>query len=234
MLSTRLVALLLAFAAFGLADEIVMPPTYTSTDGPTSTALKGGAEFQEVLSGSLFGTLGPISITSVSVRPDLANLYFTGGSATVSITLSTTTRNPDGGLSTTFADNVGTNLATVFTPQLVSFTTANTGVFDMTFTFGAPYTYDPSSGLNLVFDITTDGPVTDGSHYLRLDSAFNIPSGSGVGSVLGPAGALSGGVFNGGLIGQFTYTPVPVPEPTTLGLIGMGLLTVVGYARRRR
>lgn len=141
--------------------------------------------------------------------------------------LSTSTASPDS-LSTTFASNAGASPVTVYSASY-TFTTANTGTpkpFDMLIPFAAPFAYDPASGTNLVVDVITSSAVTNGTNVMRLDSDFGVPAGSGVGSVLGDATAATGQYFTGGLIGEFTFTPVP--EPASLGLLGLGLLAQQG------
>jgi hypothetical protein len=113
---------------------------------------------QQVYGASEFGSVtGALLITELRFRPD----YFYGRafSATVSnieINLSTTTR-PAEGLSSTFADNIGSDDTTVFSGALSvssQFTGPPNGpkVFDIRVPLRRPFLYNPAGG-NLLLDI---------------------------------------------------------------------------------
>ena len=124
----------------------------------------------QIYDASQFGALaGPSFLTQFAWRPDTIPGPSGPRSLTLRIYASTTSRSV-AGLSTTFADNLGTNNTLVFNGTL-TWTTANlpgpgnTRQFDIVFPFTTPFLYDPAAG-NLLLDIQF---TADGSS-IRLDS----------------------------------------------------------------
>ena len=190
--------------------------------------------YQQVYSASEFGSTDPLTISQIAFRPDGAvttsalTVFFTS----VQIDLSTTSRTPTT-LSTTFADNVGPDNATVFN----SFVFVNApvtgpagGPKDFTITIPiTPFVYDPSAG-DLLMDVraaTSSGGIED-----NLDEQSGSPftahvDASGIGST-------TGNLFSTGLVTEFEVSPfVRVAEPSTLPLGVLAMLVAMDILRRR-
>jgi len=110
---------------------------------------------------SQFGTLsGPSFLTQFAYRPDMIPGASGPRSWILRIFASTTSRSV-AGLSTTFAENLGTDNTLVF-DGTVNLTTGNlpgpgnTRQFDYVFPFTTPFLYDPAGG-NLVLDLQVEG-----------------------------------------------------------------------------
>jgi hypothetical protein len=159
------VVLLAAFLGSCAATElraqvIVVPNTLATNDGngsATSTAGPASVRWLHIHDASQFGALsGPSFLTQFAYRPDRILGQSGPRSFTVRIYASTTSRSV-GGISTTFAENIGTNNTLVFDGTL-TVTTANlpgpgnTRQFDYVFPFTTPFLYDPAAG-NLVLDL---------------------------------------------------------------------------------
>jgi hypothetical protein len=76
------------------------------------------------------------------------------------------------------------------------------------------------------YSSTISNSETTGSFFFTVANATTGPDGDG----LGPSGGISADVFI-----QFTYVPTSsIPEPTSLVLIGTGLIGLGVFARRKR
>ena len=142
------------------AQVIVVPNTLATDDGngsATSTEGPASVRWLHIHDASQFGALlGPSFLTKFAYRPDQILGQSGPRSLTLRIYASTTSRSV-GGVSTTFAENLGTNNTLVF-DGTVTVTTANlpgpgnTRQFDYVFAFTTPFLYDPAAG-NLALDL---------------------------------------------------------------------------------
>jgi hypothetical protein len=189
--------------------------------------------YQQIYASTEFS--GPILISGIAFRPDATfGGAFSSTLPNVQISLSTTSAAVDG-LSPTFANNVGGNVSTVFSGALSlssSFTGPPNGpkAFDILITFATPFLYDPALG-NLLLDVRNFSGGTTTSFDAQssptpdpISRVFSVSS-SGVND---PTGVVN----SDGLVTKFV-TLTPVPEPSSLLLISVGIATF-GFLRRRR
>ena len=237
IVTSSFMLILFAVSSVGLGQlTAVSPREFADVEMPGAADLTGvpSYRFQQVYDASDFAHLGtgPLSITRIDWRPDgdVAEPLETP-SPQWTMNMSTTSREP-GGLSSTFADNLGTNVATVIDGP-VTIKTQNLGpaggpkAFDYGVDLTTPFTFDPSDG-NLLMDLT----VTDSVGPLLLD--FNFSSNEMTSfywtGALGPDSPVAGGDQWGGHALQFTV----VPEPTSCVLMEFGIGACVLLTRRGR
>ncbi len=185
-----------------LSEGTVPCGSDTSTAGPASV------RWLHIHDASQFGALsGPSFLTRFALRPDTILGQSGPRSLTLRVYASTTSRSV-AGLSTTFAENFGTDNTLVF-DGTVNLTTGNlpgpgnTRKFDYVFPFTTPFLYDPAAG-NLVLDLQIEG---DGSAV-----TFDTVSGdSAIGRVFsfGSSTATTGDIWAFPHVTQFTFAPPP-------------------------
>ena len=151
---------------------LVVPANLANVEGPGSSAdLTAAVREQDVYGASYFPTQ-TIVITGIRFRPEVnqgGGQAFTNTISDIQFSLSSTTNAPYQ-LSSIFADNIGTNVTTVFSGSLplssqYAGPAAGPKAFDMVVNFTTPFVYNPSSG-NLLLDIQDfSGEAT--SHYRR-------------------------------------------------------------------
>ena len=238
----RLLAGLTVLAGCALAHSspvsIVAPNGLTGTEGnidlgaPFSVA--GTMRYQQVYTASQFGAIGTGGgmITGIAFRPDgVYGKAFTHTIANIRIDLATTTAGP-GGLSLTFANNVGANDTTVFNGSLTlssTFTGPAGGPknFDILIPLTTPFYYNPAAG-NLLLDIRNFSSGNSGGNLIpQLDATSANPT--LVGRVEAYDASATSAPYSfyedtWGLVTQFTATPVP--EPATWGLLCVAALLV--------
>ena len=195
--------------------------------------------YQQAYGASDFpGIAGPVFITKIAFRPDafLGRAFSLTILPDIQINLSTITLGPDG-LSLVFADNLGLDDSIVFARGPMSLSSNFAGPvggpmdFDIVITLTTPFLYDPAAG-NLLMDVrnfgggtTTvlDQEVAAGDSIGRVHTNIDSP-----GLVNSPTAANRD---TGGLVTQFTHSPVPEPGAACLFLVGAGLCYI---SRQRR
>ena len=192
------------------AQVIVVPNSLATNDGNASATSVSGSRsvrWLEIYDASQFGALsGPSFLTKFAYRPDRFIDQSGPRSWTLRVYASTTSRSV-AGLSTTFAENFGTNNTLVF-DGTVNVTTGNlpgpgnTRQFDYVFPFTTPFLYDPAAG-NLVLSLQIEG---SGS-AITTDLVSGDPATE---RVLGfPSTAATGSLF-APHVTQFTFEPPPL------------------------
>ncbi len=209
------------------AQVVVVPNSLATNDGNGSgTSVSGPASVRwlHIHDASQFGALsGPSFLTQFAYRPDMSLGASGPRSFTLQVYASTTSRSVDG-ISTTFAENLGTNNTLVF-DGTVNVTTANlpgpgnTRQFDYVFPFTTPFLYDPAAG-NLVLDLQ----INANGSAVTFDTVSGDPA---IGRVFF-SGSSTGttGDIRASHVTQLTF----VPEPATVALLGLG---AAGFLCRR-
>lgn len=129
-----------------VADCVVTPGSYGMANLAPFGYI-GNIRYQQIYSASLFGNVGPIQITSLQFSPDSTIIW----SASVNISLNQTTASIDA-LSTNLDSNVTGSLTDVFQNSAFS-----QDISSSMLTFNlAPFVYNPSTGENLLMDVTVD------------------------------------------------------------------------------
>jgi hypothetical protein len=227
------------------ADLIVVPNANAAVAGNTDNRfpflVNGGMRYQQVFAASQFAALGgPQLVTDMALRNGIFVAQpFTATIASIQIALSTTALAPDA-LSATFANNIGADNKQVFSGSLTLSSTngpgpGNTHVFDIVIHFDTPFLYDPAQG-NLLLDVRNNSGADAfvGSDFFDAVTAAGDP----VSRVFGPEGdpnATVGALDTLGLIVQFGTASTVVPEPSSLVLLSVGGVALLGgYVRRRR
>jgi len=207
---------------------------------PFSAGTNTQGRFQEVYDTSGFTSLAgnrPFWIHWIAFREDENHqVGFFSRFSDIQISLSTSPRLVDG-LSPIFNENVGADNAAVLGRGPFEFGQSSIGEFGALIFLNEPFYYDPSRG-NLLMDVRNFGggrttysnpPFGAGPAYLDASSV----TGDTISSVYADSvDAISGIPSTLGLVTQFYITPVP--EPSTLSLLGLGALTISACWRRRR
>ena len=227
------------------AQTVLAPGTSGDAQGPAPFNYygTGGSRVQQVYSSSFFNA--PISLTSLSLRayPGAAPSGFTGNTLNVSnvaINLSTTARGDETGtlLSSTYANNVGSNVSSVFSGPLTLSTKATgqgTQPFDYTINFQNPFLYDPSMG-NLLLDVDVLGTTSgNGFGFLTFDTVNDVNDGIYSVVNLNSGTAATGTLSTAGAITLFSGTAIAgaVPEPASWAMMILGF-SVMGFGLRGR
>jgi PEP-CTERM motif len=179
----------------------------------------GGTGYQQVYAGAQFGA---------GVFPTNSVTFFNGSMASsladgaYIISLSTTTA-AVGALDANMAKNVGADNQIIFDGSLVSTVAANA---PLTFTFSAPFDYNPAEG-NLLLDFQISGVTNESFAGFAAENGEFLTSSRMVnGSAKGTTGF--------GLVTQFVFNSAAVPEPGTLGMAVIGIVVLAIFHRCRR
>jgi hypothetical protein len=226
------------------AATIVAPNGYETVegnDGGSFPFTNFTGRYQQAYASSEFAS-GQLSITEIAFRTDAlqaATTWLNEMSFTLRLS---TSANPVGSLSTTFADNIGADDTLVYTASTQPFGGSNAGApgpnaFDLVLALDTPFVYDPGAG-DLLMEVLMSGNTkllpASGIAYLDAVASENGMFDVGLQRVWNSTGgtaALTGSTdLDGfGLVTRFTYEVVP--EPGTGLLLIAGLL---GIAVRRR
>jgi hypothetical protein len=221
--------------AHGSTVSIVTPNGLTGTEGNIANtypfSVAETMRYQQVYAASQFGAIaaGGGMITGIAFRPDAVyGNAFTHTVANIRIDLSTTTAGP-GGLSLTFAKNVGANDTTVFNGSLTlsSIFTGPAGGpknFDIFIPLTTPFYYNPAAG-NLLLDIRNFSSGNSGGNLIPfLDATSANPTLVGRDWAFDVSATSAYSQDTIGLVTQFTATTIP--EPTTWGLLCVAPLLI--------
>jgi hypothetical protein len=230
-------ALALPVSAYSPPTFSVAPNSSASTEGSTNASYPFGTttiHYQQVYAASQFPAGGWIS--EVSFRPDgtqtAGSLFFPVTLTSVKIILSTTSKAP-GGLSTTFANNLGTDKVTVFNSNTVPFnlSTSHCGsaggpyAFDCRVRLTTHFNYNPALG-NLIMDVV----LTNSNAAPPNLDAVTVTSNplSSRAYALSSTATTATTLDNKSLVTQFTFGKFGVATASTLGwIIGGGTITDV-------
>jgi len=221
-------AAMACFAAPALAQfTAVIPPGYDTVPGNSNNAFpwsRGTASmrFQQVYDSSAFTSLGinfPVLIQELKFRPWAGTVTSWAGGTWPNVQIDMATSAVDYLTpSTTFAANLGPDLATVYNGPVtvVGGSTLGAGVVVPTYItipLTTPFLYDPSTGNDFIFDV-----YLDGTGWIGTSRGADVVSGTGAPGIGGPLGsriyntagltATTGTIgLNHSLVCEFGYIP---------------------------
>ena len=224
-------AVLFAFAMGALSSAgqtLIVPNANTFVSGNSSDQIPAAPEsieFQELLGAGQFHS-SPITITGISLRaaPGTGPFAENIGNLTVTLSNSPNYPNTNGGpgplMSSTFANNVGTNKMQVFSGSNVSLKDSGcaapgpvsnfSGVINIV--FQTPFVY--SSSTPLLIDIVETNVSGSGA----LDAASFAAPGGSVATVVGAVGSATGTFSYAGPVVGVTYT---TSAPAITGVVNV-------------
>ena len=202
---------------------------WSSSRGPGPQS----SRYQQVYSASEFAELGgsPGSILRFGIPSDQQFGRGTSLYLDLEILFGVTPRDPDG-LSTTFAENVGSGLTMVHSRGVFLWGHPGGGAIGV-FELETPFLYDPTQG-NLLMEIRAYSVVNEDRFSTGFGNyeAWNV-QGDAVSRVYAhDVNATTGTADTMGLTTYFGVTPVP--EPSTYALVGLALGAWWWRHRRRQ
>ncbi|MBB6053134.1 hypothetical protein [Armatimonas rosea] len=192
------------------AQTIVVPNNFanTETEYMLGTApFNNPSRYQQIFDANQFpASPGGILISKIAFRPGFAQESFRRKITSIQFNLSTTKQSLNG-LDAAFSRNIGGNEAVVYRGSITfrASVTNRKGAFnyDILVTLEKPFLYNPADG-NLLLDIRDF--TGDGIAFFvasTVDATTRL-----VYADTNPTLAQAGRVQPGGMITQFTYTPV--------------------------
>jgi phosphatidylinositol-3-phosphatase len=175
-LNRRPVSDIFTMSIFG--GPLVVPNEWSTAQGDAGNLFplfsSKPIRYQQVFDASQFSRLNPGGglINRIAFRGHGPGVPFTGTVAQLQVDLSTTSKTPDG-LSSTFAENVGSDDTQVFSGPLSAAITfsGDPTTFEVVVNFTTPFFYNPSKG-NLLLDIrNAQGGVEVPPNDQELDGA---------------------------------------------------------------
>lgn len=209
------VAILMA-AGFARADTITLTYNMTPVEGAT-LAPSYQYDFSLNKFDTSLGTLTGVELQQVtSIVPEIQIYNITGGTLpfdSASTHAPISFAGPDGTSSLVAADytigaNTVSSLETIFSPALPTIVTGSVNVQPANF---ASYEGTGTANFTTTFEANSS----------------SITTGAPGGTIFVGGSMIAGGSF------AVTYTYTPVPEPSTIALLATGLISLLGYARRR-
>jgi hypothetical protein len=232
---TTLLSLFALSAAAAFGDITILSPVAVgnseaigpflvnfSTNSTRDQQVYGALDFSAISAG---GGL----ITQIAFEVGGSHAFLGAALPDIQISLSTTPKGPDA-LSPIFANNVGSDDTVVFGRGILHLPGSNPGEgFNIAIPLSKPFYFNPSAG-NLLLDVRNYMGIPITQFFLPTFRAENTlgDSVSSVGS--GAVGDSAGQPSTIGLLTLFTVTPVP--EPSSLTLLGFGIITVALAVRR--
>jgi hypothetical protein len=196
-----------------------------------SDSFISSSRYQQFYDASQFGPMaGGAWITGIALRVQSPTPAFSSVLPDIQLDLSTSPKTLST-LSRTYASNVGADDITVFTRGPLTLSSLGSTGAEPTFVpieFAHPFFYNPAQG-GLLLDVRNFG-----GGQSRMFDADALPSSimNRVYNYSGNANSTSADVIGlnyAGLVTEFRFTPVP--EPTTLALLALGVFSL---AFRRR
>lgn len=219
--TTLLTALLATFPASALAQNtLVLPVEYDRAWGRGSSSLLGGSSTRTQL---VFANPFPIGtvLLGVGLRPTASTSDRAAFTADVEVRASSTAAVP-GALSSTFANNVGSDEVIVLPRQMVPIpampANRSTGLFAQ-FPFATPFVFGTNTNTNICIEVLVHGRSTGASW--STDRGFATASGRATTAGMGCGSASVGSTSSGGsyVAGSTISITLSGAPPTTFAML---------------